>query len=340
MKFYKTEKLNLDSLPKLKQKFINDLNQFIDLNCGKNTNGYYMDFESNISDEEIADALRDSTYSYWELRNKIMEGHIYDFILEFLDQYDEYDQYDDAYLIADDYLNKKVTFISDIDSTSLDTYTLLDMGDANCGYNIPSCYFASEKLASDFANDNLFNKSGITWLIRSQGYDPIQFVKSLHSENGYTGDSTFLKSLSQELNGCLTNGLYAVCIPSIINASDCCNIINQHEHEVLYPTTYSSSYLEFDKGASVGLFDATNGHGSYFEIKLENNVKVPLPCAKLNLNYGTCSTNGYTLNAVSDCSLSNYHHGLREIFFNFNKPDSKIKKEQEQEKAHKTGMCR
>ena len=323
MKFYKTEKLNLDSLPKLKQKFINDLDQFIDSNCDKNTNGYYIDFESNISEEDIADALLDSTHSYWELCDKIMEGHIYAFIIDFLDQYDEYDQYDDAYLIADDYLNKKITFISDIDNTSMDTYTMLDVGDDN------------------FANDNLFNKSGLTWLIRSQGYDPVQFAKNLHSENGYTGDSIFLKSLSQELKGCRTNGLYAVCIPSIINASDCCNIINQQEHEgIINPTTYSSSYLEFDKGATVGLFDATNGYRSYFKIKLENNIKVPLSYAKFNLNYGTHSTNGYTLKAVSDCTLSNCHRGLREIFFNFNKADSKIKKEQEQEKAHKTGMCR
>lgn len=301
--------------------FMEELRDYIESNCDydsrpKGTEEYYITAESYASDSDIAEAISKGIDAFYDYVNDFEFDCKCEYISEFMENYSQYFNVDELYDIASDYITEHVTFRSDIDSIPLETFTLIDTGDANYEYDIPSCYFATEPLISDFSSDKRFLTSGITWLIKSQGYDPIQFVKDIHSDGGYKGDSKFLKSLAAELNDCYTSNTYAVCIPSLMTAEDYINITNQQEAEIALsehfaPLSYKgTSYLVFSNGTALGLFDAINGGGSNFDIVLEKDIKIPLPCADVFLDYGTRSKWAYTVGSVYGGSMSDDCHGL------------------------------
>ena len=301
--------------------FMAELTDYIESTCDydSHTNGtkeYYVTVESNAPDSDIAHVLNKGIDAFYEYVSDFELDYQCEYIYEFIENYSHYSNVDKLYDIASDYIAEHVIFRSNIDSTPLETFTLLDTGDANYEYDIPSCYFATEPLISDFSSDKKFLASGITWLIKSQGYDPIQFVKDIHSDGGYKGDSKFLKSLASELNDCYASNTYAVCIPSLMSVEDYINITNQQEVEVdlsehFAPLSYKgSSYLVFSKGTTLGLFDALNGGGSNFDIVLEKDIKIPLSCADVFLDYGTRSKWAYTVSSVYGGSMSDDYHGL------------------------------
>lgn len=300
-------------------EFMKELKAYIDntCNCIDTSDTYRcIDFEAYLGDEDIAEALSKGIDNYYDLISDTEFDYMLNYFSEFIGDYSKYSNFGALYDIASDYISDHIIFNSDIGSTPLETFTLLDMGDANYDYDVPSCYFSSEDLRPNFDTDDQFKCSAITWLIRSQGYDPVQFVKDLHSENGYKGDSKFLKSLASELNDCYTSNSYAVCIPSLITADEYCTITKQQEDEVaLYdkfkPLSYiGSSYLVFDKGTKLGLFDPLHSSGSNFDIVLEKDIKIPLPCADIFLDYGTRSKWAYTVSSVYVGSMSDDCHGL------------------------------
>lgn len=300
-------------------EFLEELKAHIDntCNCIDTSDTYRcIDFEASVSDSDIAYVLSEGIDSYYDLISYIEYDYMRDYLSEFIKNYSQYANVNELYDEALDYIESHVIFNSDIGSTPLETFTLLDMGDANYDYDVPSCYFSSEDLRPNFDTDEQFKCSAITWLIRSQDYDPVQFVKDIHSEKGYTGDSKFLKSLASELAECYTSNTYAVCIPSLITADEYCTITKQQEDEVALsdkfkPLSYiGSSYLVFDKGTKLGLFDPLDGSGSNFDIVLEKDIKIPLPCADIFLDYGTRSKWAYTVIAVYGGSMSDDCHGL------------------------------
>lgn len=301
------------------QEFMEELKAYTDnpYNCVDDPIKYrYIDFESGISDSSIAYVLNKGIDNYYELISDTEFDYMHEYLSEFIVNYSHYFNYNELYGIASDYISDHIIFNSDIGSTPLETFTLLDMGDANYDYDVPSCYFRTEELLPNFDTDEQFRCSAITWLIKSQGYDPVQFVKDIHSEGGYKGDSKFLKSLASELAECYTSNSYAVCIPSLITADDYCSITKQQEDEIALsdkfkPLSYiGSSYLVFDKGTKLGLFDPLHGSGSNFDIVLEKDIKIPLPCADIFLDYGTRSKWAYTVTAVYGGSMSDDCHGL------------------------------
>ena len=301
--------------------FIAELTDYIESNCDyvSHTNGtdaYHITAESYASDSDIAYVLNKGIDAFYDYVNDIEFDYMLNYLSEFIENYSQNSNVDELHDIASDYISEHVIFRLDIDSTPLETFTLIDTGDANYEYDIPSCYLTTESLISDFSSDKHFLTSGITWLIKSQGYDPIQFVKDIHSEGGYKGDSKFLKSLASELNDCYASNTYAVCIPSLMTTEDYINITNQQEAEVdlsehFAPLSYKgSSYLVFSKGTTLGLFDAINGGGSNFDIVLEKDIKIPLPCADVFLDYGNRSKWAYTVGSVYGGSMSDDCHGL------------------------------
>ena len=300
-------------------EFMEELKAYIDNTCNCiDTSVTYrcIDFESYVSDSDIAYVLNKCIDNYYGLISDAEYEYMRDYLSEFMTAYSQYANDEELYGIAFNYISENVIFSSDIGSTPLETFTLLDMGDANYDYDVPSCYFSSEDLHPNFDTDEQFKCSAITWLIKSQGYDPVQFVKDLHSENGYKGDSKFLKSLASELAECYTSNTYAVCIPSLITADDYCSLTKQQEEEVVLsdkfkPLSYiGSSYLVFDKGTKLGLFDPLNGSGSNFDIVLEKDIKIPLPCADIFLDYGERYKWAYTVSSVYGGSMSDDCHGL------------------------------
>lgn len=304
-------------------EFLEELKAYIGntCNCIDTSDTYRcIDFESCISGSDISEVISKSLDNYYDLINDIEYDYMHDYFSEFIGDYSKYSNFGALYDIAYDYISDHVIFSSDIGSTPLETFTLLDMGDANYDYDVPSCYFSSEDLRPNFDTDEQFKCSAITWLIRSQGYDPAQFVKDIHSEKGYTGDSKFLKSLVAELAECYTSKSYAVCVPSLITADEYCSLTKQQEYEVsLYdkfkPLSYiGSSYLVFDKGTKLGLFDALHGSGSNFGIVLEEDIRVPFPCADIFLDYGTRSKWAYTVSSVYGGSMSDDCHGLSHYY--------------------------
>lgn len=301
--------------------FMKELTDYIESNCdyvshANGTDAYHITAESYASDSDIAYVLNKGIDDFYDYANEFEFDYMHEYLSEFIENYSQYSNFDELCDIATVYISEHVIFRSDIDSTPLETFTLIDTGDANYEYDIPSCYLTTEHLISDFSSDKRFLTSGITWLIKSQGYDPIQFVKDIHSEKGYTGDSKFLKSLELELSDCYTSNTYAVCIPSLMTAEDYINITNQQEAEIdlsehFAPLAYrGSSYIVFDKGTTIGLFDALNGGGSNFDIVLEKDIKIPLPCADVFLDYGTRSKWAYTVGSVYGGSMSDDCHGL------------------------------
>lgn len=300
-------------------EFMEELKAYIDNTCNCiDTSITYrsIDFEADASDYDIAYELNKGIDNYYELTSDTEFNYMHEYLSEFIENYSQCHNVDELYDIASDYISDHVIFSSDIGSIPLETFTLLDMGDANYDYDAPSCYFSSEDLRPNFDTDEQFRCSAITWIIKSQGYDPVQFVKDLHSEGGYKGDSKFLKSLVAELAECYASKSYAVCIPSLITADEYCSITKQQEDEVALsdkfkPLSYiGSSYLVFDKGAQLGLFDPLDGSGSNFGIVLEEDIRVPLPCADIFLDYGARSKWAYTVSAVYGGSMSDDCHGL------------------------------
>lgn len=300
-------------------EFMKELKAYIDntCNCIDTSDTYRcIDFEASVSDSDIAYVLSEGIDSYYDLISDIEYDYMRDYLSEFITNYSQYANVAELYDIAYDYISGPIIFSSDIGSTPLETFTLLDMGDANYDYDVPSCYFSSEDLCPNFDTDEQFKCSAITWLIKSQGYDPVQFVKDIHSEGGYKGDSKFLKSLASELAECYTSNTYAVCIPSLITADEYCTITKQQDDEVALSDKFKllsyigSSYLVFDKGTKLGLFDPLHGSGSNFDIVLEKDIKIPLPCADIFLDYGTRSKWAYTVSSVYGGSMSDDCHGL------------------------------
>ena len=301
--------------------FMEELRDYIESNCDydsrpKGTEEYYVTAESDAPDYDIAYVLNKGIEDFYDYVNDFEFDYKCEYISEFMKNYSQYSNVDELYDIASDYISEHVIFRSDINGIPLETFTLIDTGDANYEYVIPDCYISGLELEKDFATDKRFLNSGITWLIKSQDYDPIQFVKDLHSDNGYTGDSIFLKSLASELAECYTTASYAVCIPSLMSAGDHANITEQQEAEIdlsehFAPLSYKgSSYLVFDKGTKLGLFDAINSGGSNFNIVLEKDIKIPLPCADVFLDYGTRSKWAYTVCSVYGHSMSDDCHGF------------------------------
>lgn len=300
-------------------EFIEELKSYIDNTCNcVDTSIKYrsIDFEAYVSAEDIAEAISKGIDNYYDLISDSEFAYMRGYLSEFIKNYNQYANVDELYNIAFDHISDYVIFNSDIGSTPLESFTLLDMGDANYDYDVPSCYFRTEELLPNFDTDEQFKCSAITWLIKSQGYDPIEFVKTIHSEKGYTGDSVFLKSLVAELAECYTSSSYAVCIPSLITADDYCSLTKHQEDEVslsdkFKPLSYiGSSYVVFDKGTKLGLFDALNGSGSNFDIVLEKDIKIPLPCADIFLDYDERCKWAYTVRSVYGGSMSDDCHGL------------------------------
>lgn len=300
-------------------EFLEELKAYIDDACSCiDTPIKYrsITFESHVSDSDIAYVLNKGIDAFYDYVNDIEFDYMREYLSEFMTAYSKYTNVDELHDEALDYIESHVIFNSDIGSTPLETFTMLDMGDANYDYDVPSCYFSSEGLCPNFDTDEQFKCSAITWLITSQGYDPVQFVKDIHSDGSYKGDSKFLKSLASELAECYTSKSYAVCIPSLITADEYCTITKQQEDEVALsdkfkPLSYiGSSYLVFDKGTKLGLFDPLDGGGSNFGIVLEKDIKIPLPCADIFLDYGTRSKWAYTVGSVYGGSMSDDCHGL------------------------------
>lgn len=147
-------------------------------------------------------------------------------------------------------------------------------------YN-PSTEVYQKSLVQAFRQYDL-KHSSIAFLIRSQGYDPVDFLNDFHSGKKEF-ESKFLTSLAHEICDMTAETPYVTFCMNI--ASEEIERINeQYELEKdnrlinpNFPLDYNGkSNLVISKGTTVGLFNGDHGTGSDFTIELEKDVTVPL----------------------------------------------------------------
>lgn len=133
--------------------------------------------------------------------------------------------------------------------------------------------------------------SSIAFLIRSQGYDPVDFLNDFNSEKKEF-ESKFLTSLAHEICD-MTAEIPSVTFCMNIASEEIEQINEQYELEKDnrlinpdFPLDYNGkSNLTLSKGTTVGLFNGVHGSGSDFTIELEKDVTVPLAvCSVLEVD--------------------------------------------------------
>ena len=75
--------------------------------------------------------------------------------------------------------------------------------------------------------------------------------------------------------------------------------------------TKSKSYIVIDKNTQCGLFDPWNGSGSVFDIKLDNDVKLPIKYAVFTVD--GVKTYGYDVDEVYELIDSCWSYGIKEV---------------------------
>ncbi|MBE6422616.1 BspA family leucine-rich repeat surface protein [Succinivibrio dextrinosolvens] len=146
-------------------------------------------------------------------------------------------------------------------------------------------YFKGQNLQYDLKH------SSIAFLIKSQGYDPVDFLNDFHLGKKEF-ESKFLSSLAHEICD-MTAEIPAVTFCMNIASEEIEQINEQYELEKDnrlinpdFPLDYNGkSILTLSKGTTVGIFNGVYGGGSDFTIELEKDVTVPLAvCSALEVD--------------------------------------------------------
>ena len=193
------------------------------------------------------------------------------------------------------------------DLGNIPCYLTINNGDANTDYSRNKVFYnglitAREEFFDEEGNERLptreevrkyyesdpellsdIQKSGLGFLIKSQGYDPVGFLSDYYSGKKEF-QSKFLTSLAHELNEMPETYCSAVTVCLDIPFEDMMKLkesMNTEESLKLIdrynPQGYNGkSNLILSKGVSIGLFNEWDGCGALFEIELENDVVLPL----------------------------------------------------------------
>lgn len=133
--------------------------------------------------------------------------------------------------------------------------------------------------------------SSIAFLIKSQGYDPVEFLSDFHSGKKEF-ESKFLTSLAHEICD-MSAEIPSVTFHMNVSSEEIEQINEQYELEKdnrlinpKFPLDYNGkSNLVISKGTTVGLFNRFHLSGSDFTIELEKDVTVPLAvCSVLEVD--------------------------------------------------------